>query len=239
MGVNVYEYLIFDGVSTEDFGVHISGSGTYDSPKRDIESCSIPGRDGDLHIDHGRFENISIEYPAFCVDNFTENFDAFKAFMHSRAGGYKRLEDSYHHGYYRRAAYNDSLTPNMTPRNKAGDFTIVFDCDPRRFLTDGEEPIEVTTGSQLKNPTYFNSRPLIRAYGTGSFTIEGVTVTITSANVYTDIDCELEDAYKGSTNCNGNITLINGEFPRLKPGLNTITFTGLTRLIITPNWWTV
>lgn len=238
MGVNVYEYLMFDGVSSEEYHIHISGSKTYESPKRDIESISVPGRNGDLHIDGGRFENIDIEYPAFCVDHFQENYEAFKAFLHSRIG-YKRLEDSYHPGYYRRALFKDSLKPNMTPRNIAGDFSIVFNCDPRRFLTDGEKAIEVTSGSQIKNPTMFDSNPIIRAYGAGSMTVNGTALAITSASTYTDIDCETQEAYKGSINCNSYLTLTDDDFPVLSPGNNTITFSGFSKIEITPNWYTV
>jgi phage-related protein len=79
--------------------------------------------------------------------------------------------------------------------------------------------------------------PLIRAYGTGTFTINGITVQITSASSYTDIDCDLQECFKDTlaTNCNGNVVLTT--FPELKPGENTISMSGITKLEITPRWW--
>lgn len=233
-----YEYLTYNGKSSRDFEVWISGNGTFDAPERDVESVSVPGRNGDLHIDNGRFKNIAITYPAFITKNFRHNFDAFKAYMLSQRG-YKRLMDSYNPEYYRLAAYKNAISPDMAPLNRAGSFEIVFDCDPRRFLVAGEKSVRFTAAGSMRNPTLYDAKPLIRAYGTGYFIIAGIRITITSANSYTDIDCELQEAYKGSTSCNNNITLNNGEFPALKSGKNTISMSGISRLEITPRWWTV
>lgn len=233
----IFEYLIFDGKSSLDFDVHISGAGTFVSPERDVESISIPGRNGDLHIDNGRFKNVSVTYSAYITNNFKVNFEAFKAFLLSQHG-YKRLQDTYHPDFYRLAEYHKPLSPKMAPLNVAGTFDITFDCDPRRFLVSGDDVIEVISTGSIINNTLYNAKPLIRAYGSGTITINGVRVVINSANVYTDIDCETQEAYKGSTSCNGNITLTDGVFPTLSPGLNSLAFTG-TKLEVTPKWWTV
>jgi phage-related protein len=47
------------------------------------------------------------------------------------------------------------------------------------------------------------------------------------------------DAYKGATNCNGNIQTTDNKFPVLVSEQNNITLNGITRLEITPRWWTV
>lgn len=238
MGIIVDEYLKFAGKSSLDFGVRISGSGTFNAPERDVESVSVPGRNGDLHIDNGRFANISIVYPAFIVKDFRHNFDAFKAFLLSKRG-YEKLEDSYHPEYYRLAAYKAAIEPAMATRNVAGSFDITFDCDPRRFLKSGEAVKTMYSGGTISNPTLYEALPLIRAYGTGYFEINGVRVTISTANTYTDIDSDLQEAYKGTTSCNGNITLSTGMFPTLMSGTNLISMSGLSRIEITPRYWTV
>ena len=99
--------------------------------------------------------------------------------------------------------------------------------------------IEITTNTSIYSEYQETALPLIRAYGTGSFSIGGVAIQITSANVYTDIDCELMEAYKDTlaTNCNGNIVLTNGKFPSLKSGANAVTLSGITKLEIQPRWW--
>jgi phage-related protein len=152
--------------------------------------------------------------------------------------GYHRLEDTFEPMYYRKAKYTEALDISATDQKNAA-IDITFNCDARRFLKDGDNAIILTGNGSLYNPTYYDALPLIRAYGTGSFTINDIAVTITSANEYTDIDCEIMDAYKGTTNCNGNIQTTNNKFPVLTPGKNSITLNGVTRVEITPKWWTV
>lgn len=236
MGVIPYEYLMFSGRSSEDFKAHISGSGTFISPTRDVESISVPGRNGDLHVDNGRFTNVPIIYPAFITEDFEKNYSAFKAFLCAQIG-YKILADSYHPDHYRRAMFNGGISPEMSTLNRAGSFELSFDCDPRLFLKSGDKVITINATGQIYNRTQFASKPIIRAYGTGTLTVGDTSIEIISADEYTDIDCELQEAYKGATNCNSNIVLENGVFPELTPGLNEITYSGILDII--PKWWTV
>jgi phage-related protein len=127
----------------------------------------------------------------------------------------------------------------MTQLNRHGQFTVNFDCDPRRFLKIGDKAVEFNVNGSLMNPTSYTAKPLIRAYGVGALTIGGNTLHVQSADGYTDIDTELQEAYKGATNCNNNIILDSGNFPTLAPGIDAISFTGFTKLEITPRWYTV
>lgn len=236
MGV-IYESLRFNNRSSRDFEVWISGGGTFDAPERDVTSITIPGRNGNLHIDNGRFNNIQITYPAFITKDFKENFDAFKAYLLSQRG-YKRLTDTYNPEVYRMASYKSALVPKMTALNRAGSFNIVFDCDPRRFLVSGEQKKTYEQPGELRNPTMYNSAPLLRVYGNGNVTINQTTITLASVDEYVDIDCDLQEAYKGSVNCNSKLTLTSGSFPELIPGINEISLTA-SKIDITPRWWTV
>lgn len=235
MGIN---YFTFAGKSSTDFGVWIGGESTYKTPNRDIETIAVAGRDGTLSFDNGRFENIDITYPAFIVDNFDVNFGALKAYLFSKRG-YQRLQDTYHPEYFRKARYNSTIEPEMTQLNRHGKFNLTFDCDPRRFLVSGETPIDFTEDGAIMNFTLYDAKPLIRVYGTGTFGIGDTTITITEANEYTDIDCDLMDAYKGSTNCNSNIVLNSGSFPTLPNGESGVTLDGITSLTIYPRFYTI
>lgn len=236
MGV-IKHYLTIDGVSSEDFNIWISGGATFDSPKRDVETVQVPGRDGDLVFDNGRNENQSLKYPAFITRGFQKNIDNFTDFI-SSLRGYKRLEDTYHPDEYRMALFSDGVKVKTTAANLAGEFDITFNCKPQRWLKEGEKPITFTTDGSIKNPTYQVAKPLLRVYGTGTVKIGGVTITISSANVYTDIDCETMDAYKGAVNCNANISTSNDEFPTLGAGATGIVLGGsVAQVDITPRWW--
>lgn len=226
--------LYFAGVPLSQFGVYVSGGGTFNAPTRAYDAVDIPGRDGALLLSEKRLENVEITYPAFVYANFRENMRQLRSFLLSRVG-YQRLTDTYHPDEYRLAYFPGELDVSATPVNDAGSFDLTFACKPQRWLTSGETVQTFTAAGTITNPTYCNAMPLIRAYGVGSLTIGDYTLSITSADGYTDIDCDIMEAYKGSANRNG--VLILTEFPVLVPGDNAISFTGFTQIDITPRWW--
>ena len=232
----IRNWLTFDGVSSKDFGVYINGNQTYNAPARSREVVNVPGRNGALMLDNGRFDNVDVTYHAFIYRDFSVNVEGLRNLLLSRTA-YKRLEDTYHPEEYRLGIYKGNFSADVVEWLEAGEFDLVFDCKPQRFLVSGEETVEFTSSGSILNETEQIAKPLLRVYGTGSFTVGSGTMTISSANVYTDIDCDLMDAYKGTTNCNGNVS---GTFSTLTPGENTVTLnTGITKIEIIPRWWVI
>lgn len=229
-------YFIYDGVNSRDFGVFISGTQVFDAAPRSIDTVVVPGRNGTLTLDNKRFENVEMTYPAFIYDSFRANIVGFRNFMLSSAA-YRRLEDTYNPDVYMMARYVSGLSVSPTDRRLEGEFDIVFDRMPQRYLKIGEEKKTFTSAGAIVNPTRFESKPLIRVYGVGSLGVGSNTITITANTSYIDIDCDMMDAYRGATNCNGDIVLSSGNFPTLKPGANGITLTGITKVEIIPKWW--
>lgn len=230
-------YFVFDKLNTLDYQIYAANKNRFEGGGKVVEVVKIPGRNGTLSIEDGSFENVPIIYSMYCSKEIIPNISAMRSML-GATSGYKRLEDSFDPDYYMRGRYVDKFTVSLSDRKNAA-FQVRFDCDPRRFLKSGDRAKTFTAGATLRNPTLYDALPMIRAYGTGYFIISGVRVNITTANEYTDIDCELQEAYKGSTNCNGNITLVNGEFPKLVPGSNAIEISGITRLDITARYWTI
>lgn len=226
--------LTFAGTPLSNFGVYISGYGTFNAPARSYDGVEIPGRDGSLLLSEKRLQNVDVTYPAFVYANFSANMRSLRSFLLSRIG-YQRLIDTYHPDEYRLAVYQEELEVETTPTNNAGQFELTFNCKPQRYLLSGETAQTFTASGTITNPTYCPSRPLIRAYGTGSFTIGGVTMQILAADGYTDIDCDIMEAYKGTESKNSVIRLT--DFPTLEAGANAISMDGITRLDITPRWW--
>ena len=229
-------YFVYNGECSAEYGVYISGEATFATPKRKTEKVSIAGRNGDLILEDEEFENLELKYPAFIRENLGERLENFASMLAS-VSGYVRLEDTYHPEYYRMAHYEEGFDPKTTPYNRGGKFDIVFDCMPQKFLKSGEKKTVYEANGVLKNPTRFKSKPLLRLYGTGSLIIQNQTITINSADGYTDIDCEIMEAYKGSTNCNANVSLPDNIY--LFAGNNQMTLSGITKVEVTPRWWTI
>lgn len=230
------DYILFGDIDTRSYSVGIFGDQLANAPERDLEYVSVPGRDGDLILDNGRYKNISVKYKAYIIDKYNSNIRGLRNALVSKVG-YQRLEDTVNPEEFRLA---QAIPFDIDEYGilRAGEFVMEFNCKPQRFLKSGEQPIEITASTSLFNE-HMPSKPLVRAYGTGTFTINGVVVTITTANSYTDIDCELQECYKDTlaTNCNGNVTLTSGNFPTLATGENSVSMSGITKLVITPRWW--
>ena len=232
-------FFVFDGVDSRDFGVYISGQGTFNSPARVYESQPIPGRNGEIVVSANRLENVELTYPAYVYTDFRRNLRKLRSFLLSRVG-YCRLEDTYQPGEYRMALYRNALDVDATARNDAGRFDVTFFCKPQRFLLSGEETQVFTAAGSIYNPTMFDARPLIRVYGTGEVGLGNGTITITTADGYTDLDCDVMEAYKGTVNKNQYVQLSSLDFPVLPPGETGIALgTGITRVEIIPRWWEV
>lgn len=452
-------YFILNGVDSRDFGVYISGQGTFSAPQKAYTFYNVPGRNGAILGSENRLENINVSYEAFIYTDFDNQIARFRTFLLS-LNGYVQLTDSYHPDEFRMAVYTGPFEPTVERTNDAGKFVITFSCKPQRYLLSGdasyywvpggsqgisgEELIiyipklntsvfswsynrhergstglykagsivweifnldnntlyksitritssyRITEGSAnlitgaltinssvvylrndiassnwskyanyiyraavsgwselinvfwsrtapnfvpicsnmtelqnasrgilldggylyiknsntstlqafldwldasynfsvdrsfstpqslsigtytpdypeanmmkiagvngtgeaftmqyydsdtMSNPTEFPSSPMIRAYGNGSFVMDGVTITITNATTYTDIDCDLMDCYEGSTNRNNDVSFSTYDFPLLRPGDNSVNIiSGITALEITPRWWRV
>jgi phage-related protein len=234
-----FNYFVFDGKSSLDFGVRISGDGVYDAPKRDYEIQSVPGRSGDLVFDNNRYENVSLTYPAGIVKNFRNNVAALRSFLLTRTG-YKRLEDTYHPDEYRLALFEGPLDVKETG-NIAGKFDITFNCKPQRYLKSGERTYTFTAAGEIRNRTLFPAKPLVRIYGNGTAGIGSKTIEVSGNSYpYVEVDCETMDAFYGANNCNSMISLTSGDFPELVPGDNGITLgKGITKIELIPRWWIV
>ena len=232
--MNLRNAFYFDGKSSLDFGLYISGDQTFNAPEKEVEKVSIPGRSGDLIISHNRYKNINYSYKMFLADDLDHKSRQFKSWILSREG-YCRLEDDYHPEEFRLAHFAGPIDFDVILLT-AGTTNLTFDCKPQRFLKIGENEINVSSNLSIYNPTYEDSKPLIKVTGTGSFVMNGTTVTVTQNNGNLIIDSDIEQAYEGSVYRNGTITLSNNQFPLLSPGDNAITLSGVT-LKVTPRWF--
>lgn len=232
MGLNS---LTFNSINSLTYGVYISGTGVFNAPARDREMIQVPGRNGDIIIDHGRYQNIEITYPAFIIKDFASNLRIWANKLLEPVD-YVRLEDTYYPDEFRLAVLSQGMVVDPVSWLAAGSFDLIFNCRPERFLKSGENVTTFTAGGTINNPTDMPSKPLIRVTGAGTITVNGTAIEIASHSLsYIDIDCDLQEAFCGSTNANQYISL--SEFPKLDSGANSVALTGVTKVEITPRWW--
>lgn len=245
-----WEYFTYDGVKSSTYGVWISGEDTFTAPDRDVEIVQIPGRNGTLTLDNGRYNNVTITYPCFMVGDFLTGFSTFKGAIFAKKG-FLQLTDTYHPDGFRLARLTKGTRPKPGPYNRSAAFTLTFDCYPQFYLDSGQSYTTVANNGTISNPTNFDAKPLIQVtFSTtprdGTVTVNGETITFNAmggTNVY--VDCEDQNAYRISgqnevISQNGRIALTTGAFPELKPGSNTVSYTGnISSVKIMPRWWTL
>lgn len=229
------------GVSSDDLRVRIERYPIRVLPERVQTATEIAGRNGALLYVDGNFQNYEQEYEIFISAERSGLVRAARAVAEwlESPVGYQRLEDSYEPDVYRVAFYEGGQDIESI-LNRFGRATITFCCKPQRFFKAGEVTKSFTAAGTLTNITKFDALPLITVYGSGAgtLTVNDNTVSISSIDEYVVLDCELMDAYKGTTNKNPTVSLV--DFPVLTAGENQISFTGgVTSVEIVPRWWTI
>lgn len=216
-------------------GSFIWGSGQFSAPSRSVDMITVPGRNGELIVDNGHYNNITGHYSVAIMGDVPKNTDRLKHLLYSQKG-YKRLYDSDLRGYYRIAAFNSGF--ELAGIN-AGVIRLSFSCKPYKYDILGDNPVDFYADGNLYNKYFEPSRPIITVFGSGSgiVRIGNQTIEISEIDEYVTIDSETQDAYKWILNKNNTI---NTADIMLYPDENAIHFSGgVTRVKITPRWVTI
>lgn len=164
----LHNYLTFAGINTANYGIRITGKNIYSAPERDETSVQVPGKNGDVILDNGRWKNTPLVYECSIARDFSSRFEAFRAAIMA-VHGYQRLEDTYDPEEFYTARLSSSIDPNVNLQLNAGTFELKFDRKPQRFLKSGELPVGGKTIDDvvLYNPTLYTSKPLLRCWTDG------------------------------------------------------------------------
>lgn len=230
-------FFTVNGKSCKDYNMVCSDAKIHNIAEKDVDTIQVPGRNGDLVISNNRYENVPLVYPTVIMKNFIENFSYFVNYIQS-FDGYVRIEDTFKTDEFYMARYKGETSPKKMALDNSGVFEVEFERKPQRWLKSGEEKHVFTSNGSIENPTFMTAKPLVRVYGTGTVGIGSNTIRIDTNQSYIDIDCEIENAYRGTTNCNGDITLGGNDFWNIPKGVSGVALgTGITRVEITPRWW--
>lgn len=233
--------IVYGGEASSDYGMVVSEAPTFERPTRKQTVYDVPGKNGVIIYQQDAWNDVQRSYKVWLTASGEENLaaavDAAEAWLNSQKG-YTRLEDSFEPEVYRLAYYTGGV--NVANRlMQYGEAEINFTCRPERFLISGEQPITVSNGGKINNPSRFDAKPLIYIEGSGTVTITfgGATMSA-SLSDYINIDCETMNAYRLPAENKNN--QISGNFPKLVPGVNTIGTTGsVSKVVITPRFYTI
>lgn len=235
--------ITWGGVTSTSLSIVVEKAKELGRPARKVHRYSVPGRNGDIITQEDAWENYEQKYDVWAGEgtygSAASDFIAISAWLNG-TNGYQELSDDEEPGYFRLAQFIGPLDVDNV-LTKFGRATISFDCRPERFLTSGKMVSTFTADGDITNPTSFASLPLItvNGAGNGTFTIGGVTVTLTGFTDGTIIDCE-KMTVTDSLGVNANSVMALGNFPTIPAGSSSVAITGdITSLGIVPRWFTI
>ena len=257
--------VTFNNISTTELGILVEVFPDYEIPERSMDIVSVPGRNGDIIIDHGTYKNVNRVY------RFAKPCDAIYPTPAAAARvisnwlmaphGYRRLQDSYDGDrfdhYYRDAYFKGGVTVSNI-NNDAGRLACTFVCKPQRFAIIETLPT-CTNQSQyvfsLWNRHPYDANPIITitANTTGKYTIftgsvqapgsVALQLSMNSGQTLV-IDTETKNVYSRSTSWNEVVTVTNPDWIKLAASTTTsfliVAPTGGTfSAEVDPRWWTL
>lgn len=236
-------YFEFNRIKSSDIGLRIYSTNWFSTPERDYTTQSVPGRDGDLIIDTGRYKNLLVKYECDLMSPASATIaDQIKRMLLARK--YLTLFDSGDPEHFRYAIPVKPFSDATEESVWFGSALFQFNCKPYRYKHTGQVPLsyENPGAIELFNPGMVYSCPLIEltATGDGGLMCAGRTMTLVdiSGTVVIDTDNKLiynKDTFENLANCNAT-----DEFIQLEPGANTLTVTGdVSTIKITPRWRTL
>lgn len=199
--------LTFGGNDFSDYNVIVDSVKSWEKPVRDRTLVHVPGRNGDLILDNGCWQNLNITYHCLIKDDWKTSFPAFCKMIYNLRG-YQRLFDDNHPDVYRMAEFAGGISPDMIFTTDEGTFDITFNCKPQMYVT-GIPQLELDFTSADATESFDNEYgmtafPRIRVNNAGSGAVlyvfgggeEEWTLTI-APNSYDGIviDCDSETIY--------------------------------------------
>ena len=242
----------FDGVSSEEAGIIFLSPLKLSAPIPRSKKFSVPGRNGDIYVYDGAFENrtATVQACLYSEELVKSKFAKLNEWLFS-SFGYKRLvtADDPEHYLLARVVNGPEI---ITKATNVAPFTIKFDCKPQRFLTNSDT-VTITTELQFESITSFNTKPLLEisysvSSGNGTIILNGTkinidTVRLTSEGapsvIYYDAETETTYGINGSGDHIEYVDIVSGaKNISVNPGINKVTIGGDTTLLkITPRGW--
>lgn len=253
-----------DEVSAEEMGIRLTGALEISAPEMRVETVSVPGRNGDLHIYDGSFKNRTARVGAYVYrkDRVKEAFGEIYKWLLGTVG-YRRLvtDDDGEHFMLARVKNGGEIAARL---GRLAPFEIEFDCKPQRFLRSGEETVFTVTadnsGEVFFNPTAFPAKPLVHIVmptaalfpdmtGNGTLSIGDSVIEIKEMRrggeydvneAYFDAETQSAYVYTGGVMTNLNRYFYSPSGLSFAGGDQAITVSGdITLAEITPRWWEV
>lgn len=232
------QYFIFDGMRSKSAWIELQRPIKVSAAVPNVESVTIPGRNGVLHQWDGTYKNRTITADCYLLSG-SIYYDITKINSHLLTSqAYRKLIISGDERHFFMARPTGGISEDVR-RDIITPFTLTFDAKPQRYLVSGEREVSVTNSS-IYNPTAFDSSPIIKITASGvgpKLTINGNVILFASFTGEIIIDAETGNAVQDGVNVNGRVFYEFDEDLKLVPGENIISVNSGASVNIIPRWW--
>lgn len=234
-----FPYLMFKENNSLEFSLYIVSKGSYKGASRDVTYTSVPGRNGDLITDNGRYNNVTIPYKMTLLNKSEFDFatlaDKIKDWLSSESG-YFQLWDSYDKNYFRLASYEGEVDIEQE-LEQLGSLSLSFNCKPFKYSFEGQKVNTISSHTSLYNAELYPSKPYFKIYGSGTVTlnVNNESYVFNDVDEYIEVDSEMMNAYKDTQPLNHK--MVGAKFPEFVPGMNLISWSGnVEKIDVIPRW---
>lgn len=228
----------YKGKTSDEMHLKIENNLIFTAPARDIEFVAVGGRDGDIAFDRQRYESVIRSIPCTLKPDRV----GIEQLIHD-VNDWLSTDVRYHDftwsgdpNFIYKAIVSDGYDIQRL-LSRYGKAILRFRFHPIKYLTTSLSERAVANGANINNPYNTPAKPIIRIIGSGNMQIYigGELLDLRDVLNGITIDSETQTV----TSANGQFTefdkMFSYPFPTLKPGNNTITFSGnVQEMYITP-----
>ena len=230
------DWFEWNGVKCTAKGIHVLEQPPVTVPAERVTYTNVPGRPGSMTTLEGEDVYDDMILTAQCIVADPAQIPVIAGWL--KGSGTVTFANR-PGGFYHARVTNQIPFEKILRGNPHRSFTVNFRCKPFFYLNDSPTRTFTENMSILTNPGTVYSQPIITVNGTGEMTLMIGTQIVELSDITSSIviDSELEEAYVGSTPMN---ECMSGEFPRLLPGMNAISWSGdVSSVVVQPNWRTL
>lgn len=235
--------FIINNTSSFDIGAFIQSRPVLDTPKRRKEPHTISGRSGVLLFDEEAYDNTTMELLGYSLGDEQNTAAMNRERLYNMFDSSSYVDVEFYFDPLKRYRVDIEEPLSFESRYYYGEgqaWTATLSIKPFKYFKN-VTPTILTGSASITNPHPLASLPVIKIVGSGNINlvVNGVTYAFKTVTDNIIIDSQLMYGYKevGGIPQNENHKVYFRDFPFLKPGVNTISWSGtVTRLEIDPKW---
>lgn len=234
--------LFLDGVGNQVIGAVLTKKPDIPTAQRNVTTTMVPGSSHGSLTQYQGWQDVTIKCSFQLVPTLIPGLTGIQGYnevlrrLNAWAISAKRLKLSEDFNYYRLVKQVQIGDASPSEIEVIGAVDVTFVLDP--FWYEESDPVVLSKTGTVYNPGTMDSDPLLTVYGAGTlkFSVNGNELTLLNVRDYLTVDSWQQTILHGNDSGTYDEQL-NGSYPKMLPGENTITFSsGVTSMKIEGRW---